>query len=407
MAQVYLHPQLETMSSDQYPFFFYGTLMRGQENYTLLRWRTVYEQPARAPSMMLYNFKQYPIMTFGDDYVYGELMILQPRSYHELMKEMDYLEGFDENNPAACDLRRFLIPVELESGNQVLAWTYMCSPKDVEKYDFRQTIDHGDWAYFKKRNLIELRFGRYDENVHGKPANETWTINHDTEEQDLPMPQSSIFQWRDGEGHLILLGHGDFDDLLTSDMVGEALNRTRAEGPLAYIWAAGDVDAAEENLLKLADMGSRTGYLVDVVDEDKATLRERLEEAGIILIGDGQDIERLRGGMEGGVMRSLQRAYDKGTTIVGIGNGAAIFGQWMLDHEHKVRPSFSWLKRAIITVEDADIEAMHEFLRNYPNAYGLGIKAGAGTAFSPDGSLDVLGNQQITVALGKNLVEGE
>jgi hypothetical protein len=63
------------------------------------------------------------------------------------------------------------------------------------------------------------------------------------------------------------------------------------------------------------------------------------------------------------------------------------------------------LKHAIVVIGGNDspvLDVVHSFLRQYPNAYGLGINQGAATAFSPNGALEVWGNQQITVILGKD-----
>lgn len=405
----YLTSGLDGSSPEQYPFFFYGTLRRGQENYTLLRWRTIHEQPARAPSMTLYSLKQFPIMAAGQSYVYGDLMILHPRLYHDLLVELDYLEGYDENNPISSLLQRVLIPVELASGRQVLAWAYLCGWRTLNAYPNKQVIDHGDWVYHKERQHIEARFGRYDPDIHGQPAAETWQQSDETE-QELAMPQTSIFQWRAGDGWLVLAGHGALTDDETNSIVAEALARTVALGPLAYIYAAGDADAADKDLATLADMGSRTGYLVDIITEDNETLQEQLAEAGVIVLGDGPQVEKLRAALEGPANQAIIHAYQNGATVLGLGAGAAVLGQWLVTPAGEVKPSFGWLKGALVVVDGNDsptMDVMHTFLSQYPNVYGLGINPGAAAAFSPAGALEMWGNQQITVALGSQLTRGD
>lgn len=390
--------------TDQYPFFFYGTLRHGQENYTILRYRTVYEQIARASSKILYSLKQYPIMAPGDGMVYGELMDLHPRFYRQLMTELDYLEGYDENNPVSCELQRCLIPVEVESGKIQLAWTYMVGQSIVERYPLRTALSHGDWVYYKKQLLKERQNGRYRQYIPDEPAGISWQANQETE-QDRSMPQASIFQWRDGGGWLVLTGSDAFDSEPMNDILSTTLARVVSLGPVVYIWAAGDVDTADRHLGILGDMGSPTGYLVDIISEDNDTLKEQIEQAGLIVLGDGINQANLRSGLEGVVVQAMGQAYKEGATILGIGAGATVLGQWLLNDEAQLQPAFGWLKQALVVLDNQENET-HEFLIQHPTAYGLGLSQGAGIAFSPEGAMEVLGNQQIRVTLGKELSKG-
>jgi hypothetical protein len=65
-------------------------------------------------------------------------------------------------------------------------------------------------------------------------------------------------------------------------------------------------------------------------------------------------------------------------------------------------PGFVWLNFALVAL-DGQESAVYQFLREYPNAYGVGLHAGAAMAFSPDGAMEVWGNQKITISLGKSL----
>lgn len=390
--------------TEQYPFFFYGTLRHGQENYTILRYRTVYEQLARATGKILYSLKQYPIMAPGKGTVYGELMDLHPRFYRELMAELDYLEGYDETNPVSCELQRCLIPVEVQSGKIQLAWTYMVGQSIVDNYPLRIPLPHGDWVYFQKQQLQTRRNGRYRKHYQDKPAGVNWQASQQAE-QDKTMPQTSIFQWRDGGGWLVLTGSDDFASDQMNSILANTLARVISLGPIAYIWAAGDVDVADKHLELLADMGSSTGYLVDAISEDNETLKEQIEQAGLIILGDGLNVAHLHGALEGVVIQAMTKAHQTGATILGIGAGATMLGQWLLNEEMQAQPAFGWLKNALVVLDNLENET-HEFLRYQPTAYGLGLAKGSGIAFAPDGAMEVLGNQQIRVTLGKELTQG-
>lgn len=389
---------------EQYPFFFYGTLRHGQPNYTVLRYRTVYEQLARATSKILYSLKKYPIMAPGKGIVYGEMMDLHPRFYRELMTELDYLEGYDETNPVSSELQRCLIPVEVQSGKIQLAWTYMVGHSIVDNYPLRIPLPHGDWVYFQKQQLQTRRNGRHRKYLIDKPAGVAWQ-DQNQEEQDKTMPQTSIFQWRDGGGWIVLTGSDEFSSEQMNGILASTLARVISLGPVVYIWAAGDVDVADKHLEMLADMGSSTGYLVDAISEDNDTLQEQIEQAGLIILGDGPNVANLRGSLEGIVIQAMAKAHQNGATILGMGAGATVLGQWLLNEENESQPAFGWLKQALVVLDDLENET-HEFLYHHPKAYGLGLAKGSAIAFSPDGAMEVLGNQQIRITLGKELTQG-
>ena len=84
--------------------------------------------------------------------------------------------------------------------------------------------------------------------------------------------QSSIFQWPDGAGWFVLSGGGDFQKGESENIDSSMILRSAADGALAYIWAASDLDTAENYLTYIADLGGRSGYPVDIVSEDDASL---------------------------------------------------------------------------------------------------------------------------------------
>ena len=62
------------------------------------------------------------------------------------------------------------------------------------------------------------------------------------------MPRANMIRWRDGAGWLVLSGGGDIQSAETGEIEAEALARVAAGDPMAYIWAAGDVETADKHL---------------------------------------------------------------------------------------------------------------------------------------------------------------
>lgn len=220
------------------------------------------------------------------------------------------------------------------------------------------------------------------------------------------MTQASIFRWRAGRGWLVLSGRGDFIHTENDHIVGEVLSRTVSPNPLAYVWAASNMDQADRYLEYVAELGGRTGYLVDIVAEDDETLYEQISGAGIIVLGDGPDGGSLLSALEGAAMQAIEAAYANGATVFGQGAGALALGQWMI-FEDMVREGQGWLENALVFYDmtETHVQTSRDFLTEHPDTYSVGFAPGAALAFSPQGTLEVWGNQQITVALGKNLIE--
>lgn len=219
------------------------------------------------------------------------------------------------------------------------------------------------------------------------------------------MPQTSIFQWQEGFGWLVLSGGGDFLTGESEAVDTRMLSRSAADGGLAYIWAAGDLTAAEQYLQYLDDLGGPSSYLVDVVAEDDAALESLLGEAGIIVIGDGPQADRLYNGLSGVGIKALATAFRRGALVMGIGAGAEVFGQWRLRPASQgVQPGFDWLTSAAIltgNLDNAERRTLKGLLRAQPLTYGLGIGAGSALALGPEGQIESWGMSQIAVSLGQ------
>ncbi|RPJ01000.1 MAG: hypothetical protein EHM39_03970 [Chloroflexi bacterium] len=217
------------------------------------------------------------------------------------------------------------------------------------------------------------------------------------------MPQATIFRWPSGLGWLVLSGGGPLDSDDNTSIEAAVLTRTVSQGPLAYIWAASDLESADRHMDLLSDLGARTGYLVDVLTEDDSTLFRQLSEAGIIILGDGPRQETLRDALAGSALRGIEEAFVQGATIYAVGASATLLGAYVVE-DGELKPGYRWLEHAAIlpgyTAERA--EFLHGVVQQVPDGYGLGLGHGAALAFGPLGEVEVWGNQAITITLGKN-----
>lgn len=219
------------------------------------------------------------------------------------------------------------------------------------------------------------------------------------------MPQVNIFRWRAGIGWLVLSGGGapESDEVLSIEAA--MLGHTVSQGPLAYIWAASDIETADHHMDVLRDLGARTGYLIDILAEEDDIIFRQLSEAGVIIIGDGPETETLRQALIGTVIRAIEDAFDRGATVYVIGRSAALLGAYLADqHNSHLIQGFGWLAYCFVqpgfTPDQAD--ALRRRVEEIPNGYGLGLGIGAALAFGPRGEVEVWGSRAITVSLGRD-----
>ncbi len=126
------------------PFFVYGTLMVGQPNDYLWQDSIHSLRPAYAPDSGLLDLGFYPILVQEKGLrVKGQLIHVLSTRFTELLRDLDALEGFDPQNPAASAFRRIRRKVRTEKGHDQAAWLYSGHRKQLP--DFPLVAD-GDWA---------------------------------------------------------------------------------------------------------------------------------------------------------------------------------------------------------------------------------------------------------------------
>jgi hypothetical protein len=221
------------------------------------------------------------------------------------------------------------------------------------------------------------------------------------------MPQANIFRWRAGNGWLVLSGGGAWQSEDVLSVEASMLGHTVSQGPVAYVWAAGDIEVADRHMEALRDLGARTGYLVDILAEEDNVLFRQLSEAGVIILGDGPRREVLRESLVGVALRGIEEAFNRGATIYAVGASAAVLGIHAVEGDELVT-GFNWLAHSIMlpgyTGEQA--ERLRSWVQQHPESYGLGLSEGAALALGPCGEVEVWGNAAITVSLGQRYNPG-
>lgn len=216
--------------------------------------------------------------------------------------------------------------------------------------------------------------------------------------------RSSIFQWPDGAGWFVLSGGGDFRKGESESVDSSVILRSAADGALAYIWAASDLDTAEHFLTYIADLGGQSGYPVDIVSEDDATLNSQLGEAGLIVVGDGNQGTRLYNALHGPAIQAILSAYLNGALVMGVGVGAEVFGSWFLRGDADPLPGFGWLSNALLQVHPphpATQKPRRELFQREPLAYSVEMGRDSALALGPQGQVELWGKRQIAVSLGQ------
>lgn len=221
------------------------------------------------------------------------------------------------------------------------------------------------------------------------------------------MPQLNVFHWLPGRGWIVLSGGGPPESDDVQSVEAHLLARTVSQGPLVYVWAAGDLDSADRHMDSLRELGARTGYLVDILSEPDEEVYARLSEAGVIILGDGPQQDALHDALSGVVLEAIHSAFSRGAMVYAVGLSAEQFGAHRIG-ERDLVPGIQWLERAIIvsgyTPDMA--EGLRQVVRQTPHSFGLGISQGAAVALGPLGEVEVWGSAAVTVALGQEYTAG-
>jgi hypothetical protein len=211
------------------------------------------------------------------------------------------------------------------------------------------------------------------------------------------MPSNNVFRWLDGAGWMIFSGGATDDDTIRA----QALGKLAADGGVAYVTLSGDAESGERALEDMEDLGAPSGYIVDVTTEDDASIRQKLAEAGMVVIESGRSADAVRSSLFGAGIDGIQVAYENGAVVLAEGNSAMVFGAWVTMESGELKDGFEWLTSALIApgVTNA-AEWAKDLLQSQPSAFAVGIGAGSALGLGSAGEIEIWGDGQVTVALG-------
>lgn len=215
------------------------------------------------------------------------------------------------------------------------------------------------------------------------------------------MARNTVLQWKDGNGWLVLAGGEN-----NGEIAALALGRLAADGGIAYLMLGAQFQQKAEHILAdMDDLGSPPGYLVDVMTEDDDTIRQKLGEAGMIVITGGESVDQLRNGLLGAAADGIQTAYENGALVLAQGPGAMVFGNWVILRNGEHQQGLGWLENSLILpdvtsiAQDPQAKAL---LAMEPAALAVGIGLDSALALGPNGELEIWGNPEVTIALGQD-----
>ena len=213
------------------------------------------------------------------------------------------------------------------------------------------------------------------------------------------MPARAAISWLEARGWLILAG-----SLRGSDAVrARALAVAAADGGVAILACAGENEAVEQLLFDFEDLGAQSGYIVDAFVEDDETLRTRLAEAGIVVVGAGSDASLVHDVLAGAISEGIRMAWQQGALVLLEGPAAMSAGSWILREAESCDSGLGWLPGAVILPGVTDVGSSpvaNALLAAAPAAVALGIGPQSALALGPDGELEIWGAQQVSIALG-------
>ena len=145
------------------PFFVYGTLRPGEENYQLFAWgKTLREVPAVLPQHTMYAGR-YPCVADdagagegagegeGGSRVVGDLLFICPALYEQVLAAFDALERFDpmQEDPWYRRVTRTVDYVAEDGSPQhIAAWVYLGGRATLASYTEANRVPSGDWFVY-------------------------------------------------------------------------------------------------------------------------------------------------------------------------------------------------------------------------------------------------------------------
>ncbi|RKD32249.1 gamma-glutamylcyclotransferase family protein [Thermohalobacter berrensis] len=138
--------------------FVYGTLMEDFYNYNYyLKGKVIKREYARTKGELYHLTKEgYPAMVKGDDYVYGELIVV--KDFGKTLKILDQLEGFYKEKNEKNEYNRVVKEIEvLKNNTKHKAYVYEYNAKSKDELKEKEVyIPNGDWRRFMEKEKAKV-----------------------------------------------------------------------------------------------------------------------------------------------------------------------------------------------------------------------------------------------------------
>lgn len=205
---------------------------------------------------------------------------------------------------------------------------------------------------------------------------------------------------------MVLSGGGRWEAGETGDIDAAALGWAEIGLPVAVVLTAGASTARGEALVDyLVDLGAPEGYIVPIFDDAGARNLENcglLAQAGLVVIADGPDVVKLvRVLRDSPSLDAIFQAFEVGATVYAVGAAALALGAWIVGPE-RIEPGLGLLENLLIEpgFSDAGSAArLRILLEEHPDCLGLGIPGQSALALGPEGQVETIGSEQVTVVL--------
>lgn len=235
----------------------------------------------------------------------------------------------------------------------------------------------------------------------------------------MSLTRAGPLQWRAGAGWLVLAGGGSWQENQTGDVDAAVLGWADLDRPMVVLPGSDSSTAEAEALIDYyVDLGGPRGYVVPIVDTDRAQLADScqlLREAGLIYVADGSDpVDLVWALHDSPAMDAMTSAFESGAVLLGMGSGAAALGSWIADPDRggdqtfRAEPGLGWLHNIILAPHFGGTEGanrLQRLLNMKPNCMGMGIPEGVALGLGPSGEVENLGSGQVTVVVSGLEVE--
>ena len=210
-------------------------------------------------------------------------------------------------------------------------------------------------------------------------------------------------------GTLILLGPDplEYRDLGRQIMEGQ-MAKTVAVLPTAQAFSGLElpVAATAQWLGDLADTveGLMVGTRHDAQLDEMAM---RLREASMVFVSDGSPIHLMSALKGTAVLRELEAVLERGDELVGVGSSATALGDPMIDSRGGAPTlGFGILRAFSLLLPEDDSPGLRARTLSLLGAdhWSVALQSGAGLRCRADGGYDLLGNGEVTVFCGPDVV---